>query len=119
MTKRSEKFEEFFFNELYQAVEATLERLSEEEGWRINSYKDGKTRYWVIQAVPDFSFTKINLLPKASRKKLKINLSGQVITTTCEENWPSLAFDFLNQKKRIINKFFKELESVIKEDFGQ
>ncbi len=119
MVKRSEVFEEFFFNELYQATERTLERLSEEKGWKIESYKNGEERSWVVQAVPEFSLFKFHILPKGAYKRLEIDVSGHVVTAGCKDNWPQFTFDFLNQKKKIVNIFFQELEEVIREEFGQ
>ncbi len=119
MVKRSEVFEEFFFNELYQATERTLEKLSEEEGWKVESYKEEKTRQWTVQSVPELSFSKIHFLPKGSYKKMKITVSGHTVSVECVDNWPKLTFDFLNQKNKVVGRFFKELKEVIKEDFGQ
>ncbi|MGM0439363.1 MAG: hypothetical protein ACQEP3_02945 [Patescibacteria group bacterium] len=119
MAKKSEVFEEFFFNELYQATERTLEKLSEEKGWKVEKYEDGETRKWIVQAVPELSLLKIHFLPKGAYKRLEITVSGHVVTAKCTDNWPSFTFDFLNQKKKIVKNFFRELKVVIKEDFGQ
>ena len=119
MAKESQVFEEFFFNELYQATERTLEKLSEEKGWKIESHEGGETKKWIVQAVPDFSLFKIHFLPKGSYKRLEIEVSGHVVTARCTDNWPSFTFDFLNQKKKIVRIFFNELGGVIREEFGQ
>lgn len=119
MVKKSELFEEFFFNELYQATERTLEKLSEKEGWKIESYKEGKTRQWTVQAVPEISFSKIHFLPKGAYKKIVITVSDHTVSVVCVDNWPKLTFDFLNQKDKVADHFFEELKLVIKEDFGQ
>ena len=119
MAKESQVFEEFFFNELYQATERTLEKLSDEEGWKIDKYENGETRKWVVQAVPEYSLSKIHFLPKGSYKRLEIEVSGHVVTASCSDNWPMFTFDFLNQKKKIVRKFFEELGKVIREEFGQ
>lgn len=119
MVKKTEVFEEFFFNELFQATERTLEKLSEEEGWKIEDYEKGETRKWTVQAVPEFSLSKIHFLPKGAYKKMEIEVSNHNITVKCVDNWPRLTFDFLNQKKKTINFFFDELKKVIREEFGQ
>ncbi len=119
MVKESEIFEEFFFNELYQATERTLEKLSEEKGWKVEGYEDGETRRWTVQAVPRYSLSKFHFLPKGAYKKLEITVSGHVVTAECSDNWPKFTFDFLNQKKKIIRSFFQELGLVIREEFGQ
>ena len=119
MTKRSQVFEEFFFNELYQATERTLEKLSEERGWKIERYENEEKRNWIVQAVPDFSLFKFHILPKGAYKKLEIDVSGHVVTAECKDNWPSFTFDFLNQKKKIVDIFFNQLGRVIREEFGQ
>ncbi len=119
MVKDSRVFEEFFFNELYQATERTFERLSEEEGWKVEKYENGETKKWVIQAVPEFSLFRFHFLPKASYKRLEVRVSGHIVTAECSDNWPRLTFDFLNQKKKIVRRFFKELGGVIRDEFGQ
>lgn len=119
MKQEARIFEEFFFNELYQATERALEKLAEEKGWKVDNYNEGKTRSWIVQAVPEFSLFKFHLLPNGAYKKLRIRVSGHEIAAECEDNWPQLTFDFLNQKGKIIKVFFRELEDVIREDFGQ
>ncbi len=119
MVKKTEIFEEFFFNELFQATERTLEKLAEEEGWKIENYEKEEVRKWTVQAIPRYSLFKFHFLPNGAYKKMTVEVSNHQISVQCVDNWPSLTFDFLNQKKKLINLFFSELKKVIKEEFGQ
>lgn len=119
MVKESQVFEEFFFNELYQATERALEKLSDESGWKIEKQVDGDVKKWIVQAVPELSLSKFHFLPKGGYKRMEIEVSGHVVTAKCSDNWPMFTFDFLNQKKKIVRVFFNELGSVIREEFGQ
>ncbi len=117
--KKSKQFEDIFFNQLCRATEKTLGKLNQRSNWKIDKYKSGKTCEWVVQATLKASSLRINFLPKANYKRVEISISENIIKVKCSDNWASLTFDFLNKKKKVIRRFFEELESVIEKDMNR
>ncbi|GEM_PF-3093982 len=118
-TQKTKVFENIFFNKLSGAIEKTLDRLAERNDWKIEKYEKKETGKWVVQALPEHKIIKFHFLPKGAYKKLIITVSGHRVSAECADNWPKFTFDFLNRKKKILNKFFKELEAILAKDFSR